>query len=433
MKNTLFISHATPADNNFAIWLATKLELFGYKVWVDANNLNPSVDFWNTIESAIRNDAVKFIFVASNTSVNKAGDGVQKELAVADRMRRHDSEFIIPVRIDNINFNDFPVELVRLNAIDFNEDWGNGLTKLLKYLEEQNIEKINVTADSRYIVDRWQKTQSSIRSIVTDEEDRYIGNLYPIDLPPFVYIYKTDELDGVLNKRHIPNKTIKDIVLSFACDKCICEWIGRNVEYLRIETHKAISDFKTPSYLLGQQVVNLSHDVIFLINWSLGELFYHHKLRRYKIDSEKKSRSVYYFPYGLKSRRNLNSREKRLSGTYKSTRHWHYALSAYYSEYPTTGVIIKWHLVFTDINGTLLPNTSQIAARRSKGKLMFNKDWKELLQAAMFNLSDGSEHIYYSACCEENAMYLSSKAFILMSERSYIEPSVNSNEATTDE
>ena len=34
MKDTIFISHATPTDNIFATWLATKLELCGYKVWV---------------------------------------------------------------------------------------------------------------------------------------------------------------------------------------------------------------------------------------------------------------------------------------------------------------------------------------------------------------------------------------------------------------
>ena len=37
MKDTIFISHATPTDNIFAAWLATKLELCGYKVWVDIN------------------------------------------------------------------------------------------------------------------------------------------------------------------------------------------------------------------------------------------------------------------------------------------------------------------------------------------------------------------------------------------------------------
>ena len=46
MKDTIFISHATPTDNIFATWLATKLELCGYKVWVDLNDLAPSVEYY---------------------------------------------------------------------------------------------------------------------------------------------------------------------------------------------------------------------------------------------------------------------------------------------------------------------------------------------------------------------------------------------------
>lgn len=118
MKDTIFISHATPTDNIFATWLATKLELCGYKVWVDLNDLAPSVDFWNTIDQTIRNDAVKFIFVMSNASIDPNRDGVQKELAVADKIRRQNPNFIVPVRIDNVSYNDLPVEILRLNAIE---------------------------------------------------------------------------------------------------------------------------------------------------------------------------------------------------------------------------------------------------------------------------------------------------------------------------
>lgn len=112
MKDTIFISHATPTDNIFATWLATKLELCGYKVWVDLNDLAPSVDFWNTIDQTIRNDAVKFIFVMSNASIDPNRDGVQKELAVADKIRRQNPNFIVPVRIDNVSYNDLPVEIL---------------------------------------------------------------------------------------------------------------------------------------------------------------------------------------------------------------------------------------------------------------------------------------------------------------------------------
>jgi len=34
-KNTLFISHATPDDNEFARWLSLQLIGLGYSVWCD--------------------------------------------------------------------------------------------------------------------------------------------------------------------------------------------------------------------------------------------------------------------------------------------------------------------------------------------------------------------------------------------------------------
>lgn len=54
MRDTIFIGHATPEDNEFTIWLASRLELLGYKVWIDKKELLGGETFWETIESAIK-------------------------------------------------------------------------------------------------------------------------------------------------------------------------------------------------------------------------------------------------------------------------------------------------------------------------------------------------------------------------------------------
>ncbi len=41
----IFISHANPEDNYFASWLATKLNLLGYEVWCDTEELKGGEDF----------------------------------------------------------------------------------------------------------------------------------------------------------------------------------------------------------------------------------------------------------------------------------------------------------------------------------------------------------------------------------------------------
>ena len=75
-----------------------------------------------------------------------------------------------------------------------------------------------------------------------------------------------------------------------------------------------------------------------------------------------------------------------------------------------------------------IPDSFQVSARRSKGKLFFNKQWKELLQASMVFLSDGSANIYHTSCCEENAMYIRSQSERFISEKSYFEPQIYKQE-----
>ena len=79
MRDTIFISHATPEDNEFTIWLASRLELLGYKVWIDKKELLGGETFWEIIESAIKINATKFLLVYSknicypNSTEIKAG------------------------------------------------------------------------------------------------------------------------------------------------------------------------------------------------------------------------------------------------------------------------------------------------------------------------------------------------------------------------
>ena len=52
-RDTIFISHSTPQDNTFSIWIASRLEMLGYKVWVDKDGLLGGERFWPTIQKAI--------------------------------------------------------------------------------------------------------------------------------------------------------------------------------------------------------------------------------------------------------------------------------------------------------------------------------------------------------------------------------------------
>ena len=61
MRNKIFISHATPDDNDFTKWLSLKLVGLGYEVWCDVLFLDKGADFWKIIEKEIRENAIKLL------------------------------------------------------------------------------------------------------------------------------------------------------------------------------------------------------------------------------------------------------------------------------------------------------------------------------------------------------------------------------------
>ena len=68
-RSIVFISHASPEDNPAAAWFATQLTLLGYEVWCDLKNTHGGEsEFWLKIQEIIENQAVKFVYILSNTS-----------------------------------------------------------------------------------------------------------------------------------------------------------------------------------------------------------------------------------------------------------------------------------------------------------------------------------------------------------------------------
>lgn len=124
MRTTVFITHAAPEDNDFALWLSSKLATAGYRVWVDKQRLRGGDDFWDEIDRILRNDAIKQIVVFTT---NCAKAGVKRELAIGSivAQRLSDPKFMIPIRADNVRFTDAPPEFVRGNILDAYPHWFN--------------------------------------------------------------------------------------------------------------------------------------------------------------------------------------------------------------------------------------------------------------------------------------------------------------------
>ena len=84
-RDTIFISHATPQDNEFSIWIASRLEMLGYNTWIDKEGLLGGERFWPTIQKAIES-SIKVLFVYSKNIVTHDGilkPGIENEIEYA--------------------------------------------------------------------------------------------------------------------------------------------------------------------------------------------------------------------------------------------------------------------------------------------------------------------------------------------------------------
>lgn len=137
MRKLVFLNHATPEDNPFTAWLAAKLTLAGYEVWCDFHRLRGGQDFWKVIEDTIRHKTARFVAITSKISQTKTG--VQNELALALIVEKEIPDFVIPVRIDDLDFSQLKITVLQKNVIDFFGNWQKGLTNLLKTLSDAGI------------------------------------------------------------------------------------------------------------------------------------------------------------------------------------------------------------------------------------------------------------------------------------------------------
>src|SRR5260370_21117250 len=106
-RDTVFVTHAAPEDNDFALWLSSKLAIAGYRVWVDKQRLRGGDDFWSEIDRMLRIEAVKQIVVFTK---NATKPEVKKELAIGAIVAAllNDPKFMITIRSNDVRFPHAP-------------------------------------------------------------------------------------------------------------------------------------------------------------------------------------------------------------------------------------------------------------------------------------------------------------------------------------
>jgi hypothetical protein len=136
VRSVIFISKATPGDDEFVLWLAPKLEAAGYRVFADILSIEPGDRWRREITGTLQNKAVKILLCCRDATL--AASGVQEEIGIAEDLVKElkDPKFIIPLRLDNFKK---VFGIGELQYVDFVRGWADGLVKLLGALKRQKV------------------------------------------------------------------------------------------------------------------------------------------------------------------------------------------------------------------------------------------------------------------------------------------------------
>jgi quinol monooxygenase YgiN len=412
MRNKIFISHATPEDNDFTIWLASRLELLGYEVWIDKNGLVGGEKFWETIDGVIRNEAIKFLLVYSknifqkendgNPIAGKLKDGVYKEFSFAESIGKQNNinDFIIMMNIDASNYNLF-IGADRLNQIPFFENWASGFKQLEKKLQKDNVLKTKQEAKTNF--GSWYEQQFVSNNGITSKSELYYTNWWTINkLPDYLFLYKFQSLEqaSIIAKQisEYPISKITNYLSSFEERKEFVIVQDGNTftikpqNIFKIKVTDVLIGFESSSFPTHRDSENhfkkLLKEVFHKIMKNRGMFWY---------EMSNKRLAYYYTPANLNSlkttfqypfRKKNKFKTKNLLGKHKSLGKWHYAVSVKPILSPVLAFSLKSHITFTTDGFNVLKNdkndtdSSKIhSQRRAKGKRMFNEEWRDLFLA----------------------------------------------------
>lgn len=437
-RDTIFIGHATPEDNDFTLWLQSKLINEGYQCECDLSFLTGGeADYWQNLQDLLSNRTFKYVLVVSKTTFEKQGVLDEWEYCKSIERQHNLHDFIIPVKIDDTPYNT-RIGLNRRNIISFEEFWGSGLKRLLRKLEKDSTPKGDPSALS---LENWYSNVYTNWSGLEEQKDVFYSNWLKIDsLPPKIFFYKfiNEEQAQAIVKNNLvyPGFRHGNIIVTFQTS--LNYYLGN--ENLEIEpTEVIIKETEAAFHKYEGDEFPVYHDLRRLLVRLLRDCFTAYlngkDLLKYELAN---SNFCYSFPYDeqkkVKGQFTVNGKTKNIgvNGVYYDS-YWHYAISFKPLLYPELSFSIKNHLVFSEAGNKVWTDKKQMhSARRDKGKTMRNKEWRDQFLAFMSCLktNDGKIEIPVS---ESDSLSINTTPILFNANFSYIEPNDEARLTSIDE
>jgi hypothetical protein len=397
IRKKIFLSHATPEDNDFSKWLAAKLILAGYHVWHDLDYLKGGDSFWSKIENVIRNETFRFIAIVSNNSFEK--DGVRMEWNLAATVEKQIPGFIIPVRIDCFDFSRLPIIIHSKNVIDFNRGWHYGLTQLCDTLQEcqaPQLENADLSLAKSWFIHEVEDPISWV-----DRTEILDSNWLPIlSLPPAI------ETNKILSDaRKIPITEANQVIPWFEYGEYISgfapswELINSFKDTVPLKFFNGIEteNFLSHGATIGERYISAKdakYRVEYLIRQAWDLAMEGAGLKAYSLAS---NRLIWYVPPGLLQKNKIafidvngKTRRKNLVGQsdkYKVS--WHYAIGAHVVLGEPRRIQLTAHIVFNDLETKAPLESLQRMHKLRRGfcKNWWNDEWRSFLKAFLTFIS----------------------------------------------
>lgn len=425
-RDILFIGHATPEDNEFTLWLQSKLKNEGYNCECDLSFLlGGEADYWKNLQDLLEHQSIKYILVVSGVTFDKSGVLDEWEHCKSIERQYLLKDFIIPVKVDNSPYNS-RIGLNRKNIISFENNWGEGLKRLLRKLAFDEVPK--VAANTNSIMDWYDNVYTTYSGIEYKEKDLFYSNWLKIPVLPkkvhFYKFYNEEQAKAVLKNLVYPGFRHGNLIITF--QKSLNYYLRE--ENLEIKpTEHLVKDSTDALQWYESDVFPSYADFRRLLVRLLRECFESYlkemQLKIYELSNS----SCYFFEHKeekSKGRFALNGKTKNIGVTGKYyDAFWHFGISFRPVLYPELCLSFKNHIIFTEDGVKPWTDKKQMhSARRNKGKTMHNKEWRDQLLAFLSCLANTESDEIVLTVAEDETITLSTTPITFEAKFSYIEP-----------
>lgn len=407
-RETVFVTHAAPEDNEFALWLSAKLAIRGYRVWVDRRRLRGGDDFWDEIDRVLRNDAVKQVVVFTH-HIRK--QGVKKELAIGDavKSRLGDPNFMIPIRADDVGFSDAPPEFIRGNVLNAHPNWHDCLAELFATLEDAQVPCGGSASSNAADLNAIVEAREEGRRFVVPRAEAALSNWFPIMPPNRIRYFRFEgmkaQMETWLRDCRIPYIVHGRLAGTFADPAGFAEASSFD------QRTPTAYDLLFTDFVSGkdpgprdQDRRGASNDVVNLLRQHFGQVARERGLLPVEFANGEMG---WFFPDGLLPEKKITFKtsegrriRRTMSGKFKDYR-WHVCLVPKPRIWPEVLYRIHANVVLSKDGKTPLPGDKTHKRRRRLTKSWWNDIWRDRLLAAMYFLAGGGNEVLVPAGNEQ--------------------------------